>query len=209
MSKTAVSALLALCCIPLAATAQYPASSSTPTYGSRYADLSYTFGEVRLLAEDPDGGDDAKGVRVGGSLLMHPDFFAVAALSTLGSSGNNGVDTDTLEFGIGYRHAISPRLDLLGIGALVWEDRDHTAPQADDDDLGVQITGGARAVLTPVIEVGGYLSYVHLFGDGDLGLRGEGLYHFTPNFSALAGVGLSDDVREASLGVRWSFQPTR
>lgn len=208
MSKTAVSALLALCCIPLAANAQYPASSSTSTYDSRYANLSYTLGEVRLLAKDPDGGDDADGIRVGGSLLMHPDFFALGALSTLGSDGNNGVDTDVFEFGVGYRHALSPRVDLLGIGGLVWEDRDY-ANRADDDDLGVQLTGGARATLTPVIEVGGYLSYLELFGDGDLGLRGEGLYHFTPNFSALAGVGLSDDVREANIGVRWNFRPTR
>lgn len=208
MTKTAVSALVALLCIPFAADAQYRADGSTSTYGARYASLSYTLGEVRLLAEDPDGGDDADGIRVGGSVLIHPDFFAAGALSTLGSDGNNGVDTDVFEFGLGYRHAISPRLDLLGIGGLVWEDRDY-ARGADDDDLGVQLTGGARAALTHAIEVGGYLSYLSLFGDGDLGLRGEGLYHFTPNLSALAGVGFSDGDREANIGVRWNFDTTR
>lgn len=206
MKKTAVPALFALLFLPLAANAQYPASSSPSTTSySPYASLSYTLGEVRLLAEDPDGGDDANGISVGGSLLMHPDFFATGALTTLGSDGNNGVDTDIFQVGIGYRHALSPRMDVLGIGGLVWEDRDYTG-RADDDDLGVQLTGGLRAALTNVIEVGGYLSYLELFGDGDLGLRGEGLYHFTPNFSALAGVGLSNDVREANVGVRWNFR---
>lgn len=208
MNKTAVSALLTLLCIPFAAGAQYTDRGNTSGYGHRYATLSYTLGEVRLLAVDPDGGDDADGIEVGGSLLMHPDFFATGALSTLGSDGANGVDTDAFEIGLGYRHAASPRIDLLGIAGVVRVDRDFGG-RGDDDDLGPSLTGGLRAALTHAIEVGGFLNYTELFGDGDLGLHGEGLYHLTPNFSLLAGLGLSDDSREANVGVRWNFQPTR
>ena len=204
------SALVALACLPLAAQAQYePRSTTTSSYGDRYANLSYTLGEVRLLAEDPDGGDDADGVRLGGSALIHPDFFVAGALSSLGSDGVNGRDTDTFELGLGYRYALNPRIDLLGIGGIVRVDRDFGNSRADDDDLGPSLTGGARAALTHAIEVGAYANYVQLFGDGDLALRGEGLYHFTPNFSVLAGLGLSDDTREANIGARWNFHPTR
>lgn len=206
MNTIKMSALLALLCLPLAAQAQYTARSSG--YGPAYANLSYTLGEVRLLAEDPDGGDDADGIRVGGSALVHPDFFISGALSTLGSDGNNGVDTDIFEVGVGYRRAVSQRVDLLAIGGIVRVDRDFGS-RGDDDDFGPSLTGGARAALTHAIEVGAYLNYLHVFGDGDLGLHGEGLYHFTPNFSVLAGVGVSDDTREASVGARWNFQPTR
>jgi len=203
-------ALLALVSLPFAAQAQYqPRSTSGSSYDSRYANLSYTLGEVRLLAEDPDGGDDADGIRLGGSALIHPDFFLAGALSTVGSDGANGRDTDTFEFGLGYRYAVSPRADLVAIGGLVRVDRDYGNSRADDDDFGPSLTGGARAALTHAIEVGAFANYMEVFGDGDLALRGEGLYHFTPNFSFLAGLGLSDDTREASIGARWNFHPTR
>jgi len=202
------SALVALLSLPLAANAQYASRGSASGYAGPYANLSYTLGEVRLVAEDPDGGDDADGIRLAGSALLHPDFFVAGALSTLGSDGPNGQDTDLFEVGFGMRHALSPRLDVLGIAGIVREDRSFGNGRADDDDYGPSLTGGVRAALTPVIEVGGYLNYVELFGDGDLGLNGEGLYHLTPNFSLLAGVGLSDSTREANIGARWNFQPT-
>lgn len=198
--------LLVAVLAPLAtpALAQYESGRSRYS-DDRYATLSYTLGEVRLLAQDPDGGDDADGVSVGGSLRIHPDFFVSGALATVG--GDNR-DTDTLRLGVGYRHAVSDRVDLLGIAGLVRVDRDFNNGR-DDDDFGPALTGGARAALTHAIELGGYLHYVEVFGDGDLGLAGEGLYHLTPNFSLLAGLGLSDDDREANIGARWNFQPTR
>lgn len=196
--------LAALCCAPLSAGAQYDVRS----LDGGYAQLSYTFAELRLLAQDPDGGDDADGIRVGGSALIHPNLFAAGALTTTGSDGANGVDTDVFELHLGYRHPLTPHVDALGMAGLVRMDRDFGG-RGDDDDFGPAITGGLRAPLSSMIEVGGYLSYVQLFGDGDLALRGEGLYHLTPNFSVLAGLGLADDVREANVGVRWSFRATR
>ena len=207
MNTLRASALLVLLSIPLAATAQYQSGRSARSAGD-YANLSYTLGEVRLLAEDPDGGDDADGIRVGGSALVHPDFFVLGALSTLGSDGANGVDTDTFELGFGMRYGYSSRVDFLGAAGIVRVDRDFGG-RRDDDDFGPSLTGGVRAAVTPVVEVGGYLNYVEIFGDGDLALNGEGLYHLTPNFSLLAGLGVSDDTREASIGARWNFDRTR
>ncbi|HUR39958.1 MAG TPA: outer membrane beta-barrel protein [Verrucomicrobiae bacterium] len=197
-------------CVTLCLLAGAPLTTAAGYDSHPHGTLSYTFGEVRLVAEDPDGRDDADGIRVGGSALFHPDFFVAGALSMLGSDGANGVDTDTAEIGLGYRHALNRQVDLLGVAGLIRVDIDFAnGSNADDDDFGPSLTGGARAALTHAIEVGGYLNYAELFGDGDLTVRGEGLFHFTPNLAALAGIGLSDDNREATIGARWNFQPTR
>lgn len=211
-TQTLCATLCLLAGLPLAANAQYDNNrhgNDRDGY-DRYANLSYTLGEVRLLAEDPDGREDADGIRIAGSALFHPQFFVAGALSTLGSDGANGLDTDILELGVGYRYALSPQVDLLGVAGVIRVDRDFAGGNgADDDDLGPSLTGGARAALTRVIEVGAFLNYAEVFGDGDLALRGEGLYHFTPHLAALAGLGVSDDTREAMIGARWSFQRTR
>lgn len=204
MSKTFSWVPAVLLLAPLAAWAQHYDGGTT----DGYARLSYTLADVRLLAEDPDGRDDADGIRVGASGQIHPNLFVTGALSSTGSDGVNGVDTDVFEVGLGFRHGITPHVDLLGIAGLVRVDRDF-AGRRQDDDIGPSLTGGIRAPLTTLLEVGGYLNYTEVFGDGDLALRGEGLYHFTPNFSLLAGVGVSDDTREANLGARWNFTRTR
>jgi hypothetical protein len=188
------------------ASAQYDdrTTSREPVYNN----FSYTLGEVRLLAVDPDGGDSADGVRIGGSALIQPEFFAAGALSTVSSGGPNGVDVDRLDLGLGYRYAIAPRIDLIGIGGLVFEDVDY-GNNFSDDDIGPSLTGGARGQLTPLVELAGYVNYTDVFADSDLGIIGEGLYHATPNLSLVAGLGLSDGERSASIGARWNFYPTR
>ena len=50
--------------------------------------------------------------------------------------------------------------------------------------------------------------YQEIFSDSTLGVRGEGLYHFTPNLAGIAGLGLSDKDRTANIGARWYFTPT-
>ena len=210
MKRLFVTPLLALLCIPLGAQAQSQDSQYRgPGYSnSHYSSLSYTLGEVRLLAQDPDGGDDADGVRLGGSALVSPDLFVAGALSTLGSDSPNGLDTDIFELGLGYRYGYTPRIDFVGIGGIVRVDRDFGG-RADDDDWGPSLTGGVRAIVAPLLEVGGFVNYTELFGDGDLGLIGEGLYHLTPNLAFLGGLGVSDDDRSINLGARWNFTPTR
>lgn len=200
--KTFGMTLAALLCAPVAVAAQYQGHTGR----ADYTRLSYTLADVRLLAEDPDGREDADGVRVGGSALVHPNLFVAGALSSTGSDGVNGVDTDVFEMNLGYRHALTAHVDLLGMAGLVRVDRDFGGRRSDDD-LGPSLTGGIRAPLATRLEVGGYVNYLQVFGDGDLALRGEGLFHATPNLSLLAGLGVSDNTREANLGVRWNFRP--
>lgn len=196
--------VLALLSTPLAHAAQYENGSSS-RIESVYNNFSYTLGEVRLLAIDPDRGDNADGVRLGGWAQFHPNFFAAGALSTVGQGGVNGVDTDRFDLGLGYRYGIAPRIDLVGIGGLVYESVDNGI--RSDSDVGPSLTGGIRGQLTPVIELGGYLNYTDVLSDSTLAINGEGLYHATPNLSLLAGLGLADGERSANIGARWNFTP--
>lgn len=189
--------------LPLTALAQpYSKGYQDPAYSR----LSYTLGEVRVVAQDPDGGRNADGVAIAGSALLDPNLFVAGSYQSTGSGGPNDTNDDLFEAGVGLRHAFTSQVDLIGIAGLVHESRE-VGGRDFGSDIGPSLTGGIRSPLTPKIEVGAYLNYRSLFGDGSLGVRGEGLYHFTPNFSVLAGAGLSDNDRIATLGARWYFKP--
>jgi hypothetical protein len=94
----------------------------------------------------------------------------------------------------------------VGVAAVLHDDRE-VGNRDLGSDWGPSLTGGARFAYNTALEFGTYATYTRLYEDGDLGLRGEGLYHFTPNFSVLAGVGLTDNERNATLGARWYFHP--
>jgi hypothetical protein len=198
MKKLFEFALLATLALPLAAQAQTSGSGS-------WSRFSYTYAELRYVVQDPDGpSDDFDGLRLGGSLLLQPQLFAVGSI---GSVSNGPVDIDTIDLGVGYRTALQNNVDFVAIGGLIFAD--VNTPGGGDDDSGISLTGGVRAMLAPQFEVGGYISYVDLYGDGDIGLTGEALFHVNPNVTLLASLGFSDDANTITLGGRWNFTPTR
>jgi len=190
---------LLLLTLPLAAAAAPDTRYREPGYSG----LSYTLGEARVVARDPDGAGDADGVSLGGSARITPDLFVAGSLTSVGSGG---YDEDTAELGLGLRYPFTSQVDLLGVASLVHDDRQLNGRNSGSD-FGPALTGGVRSLLTPKIEIGGYARYTNLYNNGDLGLRAEGLYNFTPNFSALASAGLSNNERTASVGGRWYFRP--
>jgi len=198
-----VPALLAL---PLPGLAAQSGTQGQSGYrqSSGYSRLSYTYGEARLVIEEPDGGDSFDGIRLGGSLQFQPQVFGVASLTSVSS---DGVDIDTFDLGVGFRHALQSNVDLVGIVGLVWAEVD--AGPFEDDDTGISLTGGVRGFAAPQLELGGYASYAEVFGDGDITLTGEGLLHLSPNLALVASLGFSDDVNILTFGARWNFVPTR
>ena len=163
--------------------------------------FSYSYGEGRLVMVDPDGGDNFTGVKVGGSLQFLPQFFGVASLSLL---DNDAFDTQTLEGGVGFRQQIRNGMDLVGIAAIVLTEVDGPGGFSDDDS-GISLTGGVRAALTSQFEVGGYANYAETFGDGDVTLTGEGIFHLTRELDLVGSLGLSDDANTLTAGARWNF----
>lgn len=182
--------LLPLLCLPV--------SGMAKSEGQR---LSYTYAEGRLVVVDPDGGGNYDGITVGGSLQFRPQLFGVAALTSV---GDRGFDLTTFDVGVGYRYSLQRNVDLVGIGGLAFAESDFGP--FEDDDVGLSLTGGARAFLTPQIEVGGYANYRDLFDDGDITLTGEGLLHMTPDLAFVASLGLSDDANTITFGARWNFR---
>ncbi len=191
-------ALLAWLVLPLTGWAQAQGSAGHPG-------LSYTYAEARLVIQEPDGGDDFTGIRVGGAAQFHPNLFVTGALTTV---SNDGVDIDTLDVGLGYRSAISTDTDVVGIIGVIWADVD-AGRFGGDDDTGLALTGGVRSALAPRFEVGAYAGYVELFGDGDVSLIGEGLLHLSPRIALAGSVSLSDDVNVLTFGARWDFGSSR
>lgn len=196
--------LLAALALPFTVqAAQYGTRSTRPA--SEHGELSYTLGEARVLAADPDAGDDADGIRLAGSVLLQENFFVRGAAMSARSGGRSGNDIDSLEIGAGMRHPASTSMDLVGTASLVRIERE-LGRSGDAEGWGPALTGGIRALLAPRVEVGGFLGFARVLGDNEISLLGEGLYHFTPNLSAVAGLALSDDTREANLGARWNFR---
>ena len=187
-------ALLAWLGLPLTGWAQAQGSAG-------HGDLSYTYADARLVIQEPDGGDDFTGIRLGGAAQFHPNLFVAGALTTV---SNDGVDLDTLDVGLGYRSAISADTDVVGIIGVIWADVD-AGRFGGDDDTGLSLTGGVRSALAPRFEIGAYASYVELFGDGDVSLIGEGLLHLSPKVALVGSVSLSDDVNVLTFGARWDF----
>jgi hypothetical protein len=215
--KTTLALTLATLALPLAAqAAEYDGRSTTssrdyrsgPNYRSPsrdYGHFSYTLGDARLLTADPDRGDDADGLRLSGSILVQENVFLRGALLSADGGGRYGAEEESIELGAGVRHPFSPDVDLVGMASLVHTERDF-GRIGEAEGWGPALVGGARAMLAPRVEIGGFIGFSEMFGDGEVAIIGEGLYHFTPNIAAVAGLVLSDSEREANIGGRWNFR---
>lgn len=165
--------------------------------------LSYTYGDARLVVLDPDGpGNNFTGPRLGGALQFNPDLFGFASLSALGS---NGADYDVLDFGVGYRAPVAADTDFVATLGIVWAEFSPPGPRRGDDDIGIALGGGVRSHVGPQVELGGYVGYTEIFGDGTIMLTGEGLLHLTPQWSLAGSLGFSDDVTLLTVGGRYNF----
>lgn len=185
-----------LLCVSIAAPLPAPAQSADEpaTGGARGQHPHYTYGDLRIVSIDPDGrGGSSDGIRIGGSLLFQPNLFGVATLTAVD-------ELDQLDFGVGLRHPISSRTELVGILGLIWADTDA------DDDTGISLTGGVRSLVGPQFEVGGYVGYAEIFDEGDITLTGEGLLHVTRELALVASLGFSDDYDIITLGARWNIR---
>lgn len=185
---------------PFAALAQNEAQSQNQYQGG-YSRLSYTYADGRLVIADYDRGGSADGIRIAGSVQFQPELFATGALTALNS---DGFDYNQLDFGLGLRHPLQGNVDLVGIIGLVFADVD-----GGGDDTGISLTGGVRAPMSSQFELGGYVSYVEIFDDGDITLTGEGLLHLNPNLSLVGSLGFSDNVTTITAGARWNFGRAR
>lgn len=176
------------------------AASAAPVQSSG---LSYNYLEGRVLLIDPDDGDDATGIRLGGSMLIQPQVFVSGGLTMLDF---DEVEVMQLDPTVGYRHPVNSRMDLIGAGSLIWSDCDDPCTEdGDDSDIGFGLTGGIRSTVAPQVELGGYVSYENALDDSTIELTGEGLYAVTRQLQLLGALTISGDYNALQLGGRWNF----
>jgi hypothetical protein len=183
--------LLAALSIPATAAAQSNAAAAP----SR---LSYTYGEVRYVDVDNNGGD---GIQLGGSVELDGNWILVGSFTTL--DFNNNVDGTLLDIGGGYVWDYTDDFDLFTTLRLVRGEVD--TPVGDTDDTGFAFSAGTRGFLAPKFEIRGSINHIDVF-DSDTYLQIAGDYYFTEQVSAGISLDVAGDNDTFTLGARWYFR---
>ena len=158
--------------------------------------LSYTYAEASYVA--PEEGD---GFRVGASFALNPQFFFQAEGTFYDFGGN--ADGTVASGVLGYRHALTPTIDLTANGGLLYAE--YEAGSSSSDDVGYTFGGGVRAKVLSQLELNGGVSYQDVFDNGDLVLALGAVYSFTPSWAGIAGGKFVDNDDQFNIGVRYNF----
>lgn len=186
---------LSLVVLPLSVHAAQRSASSPPG-------LSYSFLDARYVTVDGDGAD-ADGYGISASFLVHPNVFLFGGYADVESDGGIDVETTTISGGVGFRHGVSGAVDLVGSAAAVNADVDVPG-FGSDDDTGFALEGGVRALLTPMFEIGGAVTYIDIFEEDETDFVASGLLHLgASGFSV--GASYAVDAEALSVGGRFNF----
>jgi opacity protein-like surface antigen len=168
----------------------------------------YTYGEVGYAHVELDDFNEADGDEIGvsGSLaltdMLH--IFGSYAQGEVDGSNFPNIDTTSANAGLGLNYAVSPTIDLVGRVSYVYTKVELN--NFDEDDSGIGLSGGVRAMVTPQLELNGGVSYVDFGNDNnDTALDLGAVYSFTEMFAVTANASFSDDVTAVGVGLRLYF----
>ncbi len=169
-------------------------------------DVSYTYARLNYVNTELDVGPvdvDGDGLQLDGSYGFMKNAFAFGSYSDVEFDGD--VDASQFDLGAGYRHAIRPRIDL--VGRVGYTRMDVSASGFDGDDDGLLFSGGVRSRMTDKIEGRAALNYrVMDESDNDTEFEFGGDYYVTERISVAAALCLGDDMTTWSFGGRYAFQ---
>jgi hypothetical protein len=163
---------------------------------------NYNFVEGRYLIDtDIDERNlDGDGFHLGGSYRFTGEIYAFGNLRF--NDYDHGVDATVLNLGGGYILPIHSNWDSnFTFGMARWD------VDGIDDEIGFELSGGVRGMLTPEIEARAKLTYLDIDDLGDdayLTLGGD--YFFMPNLSAGLELDVGGDFDSLSAGVRYFFK---
>lgn len=163
-------------------------------------DLSYTFAEVGYANLD----GDAQGAYVKGSYDIAKGFYAHGRYSHLELDNKFGLgsndDASLAEIGLGWRHGLGARTDLLVEAAAVHIDTDF------GDANGYRAAVGARFDLSPRWEAIAKVNHYdgHDFASATTGSVGV-QYKFNQRWGLTADAEFGDDMENYQVGIRASF----
>lgn len=158
--------------------------------------LSYNYAEVRFIDRELDAGPDGDGFLVGGSFEVAPQILVTASFEDLdfGRSGDHSI----LRVGGGYVHPLQEKIDVVGYASLIHVDGDF------DDDTGIGLAGGVRALVAPRFEVRATGNYVDV-DDSDTFFDIGADYWISEQFSAGLSATIGGDADTITFGGRWFF----
>lgn len=164
------------------------------------SDLRYTFVEGTFSTIDGDNGVDGKAIAATGWYRLQESVFAVLGAQQADFDGNR--DALGLAAGLGYIVPLSDQVDGIGIATV--RRSSVEGPGVDRSETGYGIQLGARALVTPNIQLRGMLNYVDVF-DGDTSFIAQGEYYFNDNLGASLAAQLGGDADSFSIGVNYYF----
>lgn len=189
MNRTLLAFALAAASLPLAANA---------------SDFSYNFieGGYTLLDAD-DGGLDADGIGVNGSIALGEQFFLYGGYSSNELDGTS-VDVDVQRIGLGWHTSIAERTDLVVAANYLRFDLEQGGFGLDADGYEAEV--GVRHAFGPRFEAQATVGYVD-GGDFNSALYGKlgGEFKFNQDWSLVGTALLRDDVNEFFIGPRLNF----
>lgn len=158
--------------------------------------LSYNYAEVRFVDRELDAGPDGDGFLVGVSYEVAPQILVTASYDDL-DYGRHG-DASTLSIGGGYVHPLQDKIDVVAYASLLHVDGDF------DDDTGIGLAGGVRALVAPQFEVRATGNYVDV-DDSDTFFDIGADYWISEQFSAGLTATIGGDADTITFGGRWFF----
>jgi Ax21 family sulfation-dependent quorum factor len=171
-----------------------------PFAASAAEGLSYDHVAGGYTAINGDGGADADGFGVNGSVAIHPNFHV------FGGYGNQEIDDTSIDFdqwrlGVGYNLELSPKTDL--VTRLAYEKFD-AGSGFDFDGYSAEV--GVRGALLPRLDgyaFAGYEDFEQSSGDfyGRLGAN----LKFNSNWALNGDVKFADGDTQYFVGPRFSW----
>jgi hypothetical protein len=164
--------------------------------------FSYSYLEAAYVSTDLDGdvvgtNVDGDGFALKGSIAFSDMIHGYVDYSR---QDFDFVDIDSWEVGVGFNHALSSNLDLIGRAGYAKFD----AEVVDDDGFALQ--AGVRGRPADGFEIEGLIHYVDLSDSGDgTSAIVNGRYFFTDTFAAGAGVEFGNDATTWNVGLRYTF----
>jgi hypothetical protein len=159
---------------------------------------SYTYVGAGYGVIDPDGGDDLDGFNLEGSVAVHENVHLLAEFV----EGEDGpIELDRTRIAAGYNMPLNSATDFVARGGWSFVDLE-VGPFSDSDDA-FYAQVGLRSMVTPELELNGFLGYDDL--EEEVGIELGGVYNFTPNFGATAGYSYSDELQTYDIGLRYTF----
>lgn len=174
--------------------------------------LDYTYVEGGYANVEIDTGDafagdvEFDGVQIRGSAAVSESFYLLGGYGSV-SNDDAGVDVDfsELQFGLGYRHGLSERADLVTEVSYLRQEIEADG-FGSDDAAGGRVSVGLRGLLADNFE--GYVKGSYTDGgdfDGDFSGTVGAQFRFTPLWGVVGEIEAGDDVTKALVGVRASF----